>query len=149
MLENISKEIFYYSFIPVFVITILILILTIVEIVATPKPGAKEKMHMESRFKLFLMFLPFALLAFVFCYLPLWGWRYSFFDYQTDITVIPLREYNEPIAEFKYKHAFITELGELKFDYKQTSQLACSFKFAFAQQYFRLLPVNPSKPKER
>ena len=64
------------------VLTILILILTIVEIVATPKPGAKEKMHMESRFKLFLMFLPFALLAFVFCYLPLWGWRYSFFDYQ-------------------------------------------------------------------
>lgn len=76
-------------------------------------------------------------------------YKHSFFDYQTDITVIPLREYNEPVAEFKYKHAFITELGELKFDYKQTAQLACSFKFAFAQQYFRLLPVNPSKPKER
>jgi putative aldouronate transport system permease protein len=37
---------------------------------------------MDSKFKLFLMFLPFALLAFVFCYLPLFGWRYAFFDYQ-------------------------------------------------------------------
>ncbi|MCR5214252.1 MAG: ABC transporter permease subunit [Eubacterium sp.] len=38
--------------------------------------------EMESKYKLFLMFLPFALLAFVFCYLPLWGWRYGFFDYK-------------------------------------------------------------------
>ncbi len=38
--------------------------------------------EIESKYKLFLMFLPFALLAFVFCYLPLWGWRYGFFDYK-------------------------------------------------------------------
>jgi len=36
---------------------------------------------MESRYKLFLIFLPFAALCFVFSYLPLWGWRYAFFDY--------------------------------------------------------------------
>jgi putative aldouronate transport system permease protein len=33
------------------------------------------------------MFLPFALLAFVFCYLPLYGWRYAFFDYQAGDTL--------------------------------------------------------------
>ncbi|MCH4192649.1 MAG: ABC transporter permease subunit [Butyrivibrio sp.] len=41
-----------------------------------------EKFYMESKYKLFLMFLPFILLTFVFCYLPLWGWRYAFFDYK-------------------------------------------------------------------
>ncbi len=59
----------------------IILVCTIVEMIFTPRPAAKEKYAMESRFKLFLMFLPFAMLAFVFAYLPLWGWRYSFFDY--------------------------------------------------------------------
>ena len=43
--------------------------------------------EMEAKYKLFLMFLPFALLAFVFCYLPLWGWRYAFFDYKAGDTL--------------------------------------------------------------
>ncbi len=33
-------------------------------------------------FKLFLMVLPCLLFIFVFSYLPLWGWAYSFFDYK-------------------------------------------------------------------
>lgn len=76
-------------------------------------------------------------------------YKHSFFDYQTTITLTPLREYNEPIAKFTFTNAFITELGELKFDYKDEKQLECSFKFAFGQQYFNILSVNPSKPKER
>ncbi|MDL2302118.1 ABC transporter permease subunit [Lachnospiraceae bacterium OttesenSCG-928-D06] len=42
---------------------------------------------MESKFKLFLMMLPFVALAFVFSYLPLWGWRYAFFDYKAGDTL--------------------------------------------------------------
>ena len=64
------------------VLAVIILVATIIEMICTPKPEKKERYSMETRFKLFLMFLPFALLAFVFCYLPLWGWRYSFFDYR-------------------------------------------------------------------
>lgn len=64
------------------VLAAIVLVATIIELICTPKPVKGEKFSMESRFKLFLMFLPFALLAFVFCYLPLWGWRYSFFDYR-------------------------------------------------------------------
>ncbi len=41
----------------------------------------ENRFWMESKYKLFLMFLPFAALCFVFAYLPLWGWRYAFFDY--------------------------------------------------------------------
>ncbi len=50
-------------------------------------PNSNEEMEMESKYKLFLMFMPFAALAFVFCYLPLWGWRYAFFDYQSGGTL--------------------------------------------------------------
>ncbi|MBQ9251672.1 MAG: sugar ABC transporter permease [Clostridia bacterium] len=39
------------------------------------------KMEMEEKYRLFLMMLPVILLAFIFCYLPIWGWRYAFFDY--------------------------------------------------------------------
>ncbi len=60
----------------------IILVCTIVELLLTPLPPRKMKFEMETKFKLFLMFLPFAILAFIFCYLPLWGWRYSFFDYK-------------------------------------------------------------------
>jgi putative aldouronate transport system permease protein len=42
---------------------------------------------MEAKYRLFLMFMPFALLILVFSYLPLWGWRYAFFDYKAGDTL--------------------------------------------------------------
>lgn len=42
---------------------------------------------METKFRLFLMFLPFISLVAVFSYLPLWGWRYAFFDYKVGDTL--------------------------------------------------------------
>lgn len=42
----------------------------------------EDKMEMEEKYRLFLMFLPVLLLAFVFCYLPIYGWRFAFFDYK-------------------------------------------------------------------
>ncbi|MCR5743226.1 MAG: ABC transporter permease subunit [Lachnospiraceae bacterium] len=35
---------------------------------------------METQYQLFLMFLPFILLIFAFSYLPLYGWRYAFYQ---------------------------------------------------------------------
>ena len=64
-----------------------ILATTIIAMMIVPKPEAEEKCEMETKFKLFLMFLPFAILTFVFCYLPLWGWRVAFFDYQVGDTL--------------------------------------------------------------
>lgn len=64
-----------------------ILLLSILIFAMLPKPQAGEEMEMESKYKLFLMFLPFGALAFVFCYLPLWGWRYAFFDYKSGGTL--------------------------------------------------------------
>ena len=42
----------------------------------------EDKMEMHEKYHLFLLFVPILALAFLFCYLPLWGWRYAFFDYE-------------------------------------------------------------------
>jgi putative aldouronate transport system permease protein len=47
-----------------------------------PKPTKEDKFEMDAKYKLFLMALPFVILCFLFSYLPLWGWRYAFFDYK-------------------------------------------------------------------
>lgn len=38
------------------------------------------KAEMEEKYKLFIMFLPVLILSFVFAYLPIYGWRYAFYD---------------------------------------------------------------------
>lgn len=64
-----------------------VLITVVAEQLLLPKVQKGDKFEMEQKFKLFLMFLPFAALAFVFSYLPLWGWRYAFFDYTSGSTL--------------------------------------------------------------
>lgn len=68
-------------------IAVVILLLSLVLFAKTPKALPGEKFEMESKYKLFLMFLPFAILGFLFCYLPLYGWRYAFFDYKSGGTL--------------------------------------------------------------
>lgn len=63
------------------ILAILSLILSIILIRKTPKAEADERFEMDRPLQLLLMYLPFAALIFVFSYLPLWGWRYAFFDY--------------------------------------------------------------------
>ncbi|WP_242839524.1 ABC transporter permease subunit [Butyrivibrio sp. NC2002] len=75
---------FYYIML---VLLVAMVILSAAELITVGKPGKDEKFEMETKFKLFLMFLPFILLTFVFCYLPLWGWRYAFFDYKAGDTL--------------------------------------------------------------
>jgi len=67
------------------VLLLLIAILGIINTVKIPKVTSEDKYEMEAKYKLFLMILPFVILCFVFSYLPLWGWRYAFFDYQPGI----------------------------------------------------------------
>ena len=87
--ENVRrvKPIFPNGMILYAVFAIVLLITTLILMAGMPKADKSEKFEMESKYKLFLMFLPFAALAFVFCYLPLWGWRYAFFDYKAGGTL--------------------------------------------------------------
>lgn len=63
------------------VLAVVALLLSLVVTIAYAKQQAEEHYWMESKYKLFLMFLPFILLIFIFSYLPLYGWRYSFYEY--------------------------------------------------------------------
>ena len=40
----------------------------------------EDKAEMSEKYRLFIMFLPVLLLSFVFAYLPIYGWRYAFYD---------------------------------------------------------------------
>lgn len=60
---------------------ILCIALCTVYLLKTPKAEAGMKFTMASKYRLFLLMVPFIVLIFLFSYLPLWGWRYGFFDY--------------------------------------------------------------------
>lgn len=81
------EPMFPESFMPIAVLFLLMFIVSVAELVLNGWFVKGEKLEMEMQYKLFLMFLPFLILAFVFSYLPLWGWRYAFFDYSAGDTL--------------------------------------------------------------
>lgn len=62
---------------------IAIIVLQLIAFAMLLKMPCATVFEMEPKFQLFLLILPFAFLALVFSYLPLWGWRYAFFDYES------------------------------------------------------------------
>lgn len=68
-------------------VTGILFLAALTNIILLAKVPKEEKFHMETRFKLFLILLPFLALVAVFSYLPLWGWRYAFFDYKVGDTL--------------------------------------------------------------
>lgn len=59
--------------------------------------------------------------------------------YQTNITVFGLDEYNNKKIQFDYLHAFITDLGEIGYNYREPDQIESSFTFKFGQLDAKLL----------
>ena len=49
------------------------------------KKETEDEYHLEPKYRLFLMMLPFLVLVVLFAYLPLFGWRFAFFDYTPGI----------------------------------------------------------------
>lgn len=64
------------------VVFVLVLVLNVLQTGLLSKYPSEDSYHMETKFSLFLMLLPFIVLCALFSYLPLWGWRYAFFDYK-------------------------------------------------------------------
>lgn len=54
-----------------------------------PEKDPAVRMEMDEKYRLFLMILPVIILSFVFAYLPIWGWRFAFFDYKPGGTIGP------------------------------------------------------------
>lgn len=71
----------------VVVVLAVVLVLAIAQMVLLAKSQKEEHFEMHTKFKLFLMYMPFVALVAVFSYLPLWGWRYAFFNYKVGDTL--------------------------------------------------------------
>jgi len=63
----------------------------------------------------------------------------AYHDYQTIITIYGLNEYNDRVVQFDYIGSFITDLGEIRYNYRDPSELESSFQFVFNQMKVTLL----------
>jgi len=78
-----AEAVFPVTSIAVFAIILMLAFISAVFMwAATPRPAPDAKYELDAKYRLFLMILPFLVLVALFAYLPLWGWRYSFFDFQ-------------------------------------------------------------------
>ena len=59
------------------------------------------KLEMPEKYRLFLMMLPVLVLAFLFCYLPIYGWRYAFFELVPGDYTLTANKF-VGLAQFKY-----------------------------------------------
>ncbi|MCH4039221.1 MAG: ABC transporter permease subunit [Lachnospiraceae bacterium] len=75
------------TFFAMLVITALMLIAAVLAMVLGKRSKKGDPVTMPSKFQLFAMCLPFIILCFLFGYLPLYGWRYAFFDYKAGGTL--------------------------------------------------------------
>lgn len=98
------------------VLAAIILVLALTAQFILPRAEKGAKCEMLAKYKLFLMFLPFAVLCFLFAYLPLWGWRFAFFKktYSTelDTTSIWTILFGDGMGEFvgmKYFKMFVQD----------------------------------------
>lgn len=57
--------------------------------------------------------------------------------YATQLAVIGTDEYNKPIIQWSFTHAFPTELPSIKLDYQNTGEITCSCSFVFSQMYVK------------
>lgn len=65
-----------------FAITLgVVLISSLISYIMLPKPAANMPYEMKPKYQLFLLMLPAIIMVALFSYLPLYGWRYAFFNY--------------------------------------------------------------------
>lgn len=57
--------------------------------------------------------------------------------YGTTISVVSVDEYNQPVLQWVFTHAFPTELGGLDLNYQNTDEINCKATFVFSQMMMR------------
>jgi len=63
----------------------------------------------------------------------------KFKDYQTDLTIYGLDEYNNEKIKFTYTKAFPTDLGGINYNYREDGEIESSFTFVYSQLHTLLL----------
>jgi hypothetical protein len=54
-------------------------------------------------------------------------------EYQTNVSVFGLNEYNAPVVEFVYYYCFITSLGGINYNYRENSVMDSEFTLQYSQ----------------
>lgn len=62
-----------------------------------------------------------------------------FTDYQTDLTVYGLDEFDNEKIQFVYTKAFPTDLGGITYNYRESGEIESSFTFVYSQLHTYLL----------
>ena len=65
----------------------------------------------------------------------------EFNNYQTDMTLYGLDEYENRRIEFTYTKAFPVTLGNLEYNYRTTDEIESSFTFVYSQLHTKLLDL--------
>lgn len=62
--------------------------------------------------------------------------------YATDISIAMMDEYNKPVMQWLFTHAFPTELAALDLNYQNTDEMTCTATFMFSQMFVENLHIN-------
>lgn len=62
-----------------------------------------------------------------------------FDDYQTNISIFGLDEFNEEVIKFTYVKAFPTTLGGINYNHRESDEIQSSFTFVYSQLHTELL----------
>ncbi len=65
----------------------------------------------------------------------------EFNNYQTDMTLYGLDEYENKRIEFTYTKAFPVTLGNLEYNYRTSDEIESSFTFVYSQLHTKLLDL--------
>ena len=65
----------------------------------------------------------------------------EFNNYQTDMTLYGLDEYENKRIEFTYTKAFSVTLGNLEYNYRTSDEIESSFTFVYSQLHTKLLDL--------
>lgn len=66
---------------------------------------------------------------------------FKFADYQTNMTLFGLDEYNNKRIEFTYTQAFPITLGGINYNYRDAGQIESSMTFVYSQLHTKLLNI--------
>lgn len=62
-----------------------------------------------------------------------------FNEYQTDLTIYGLDEFNNPVISFTYTKAFPTDLLDIVYNYQDSEEITSGFTFVFSQLHIKLV----------
>ena len=68
--------------------------------------------------------------------------NHSIESYQTNLSIIALDNYKNPVIQWIFTHAYPSNLSAIEYDYQSSDELDCSATFEFAQMMVRHIALD-------